>query len=86
MTVVRSGEITLDGKPKTKDDLTEREREILTLVAEGLTNLKIAEKFGLSVRTVEFHRANLIRKLGIHDHAGLIKFAIRERLVTLNEE
>ena len=77
-------EIAAPQQQKTKEDLTDREREILTRIAEGLTNLKIAGDFGISVRTVEFHRANLMRKLGIRDHAGLIKFAIREGLIGLD--
>jgi two-component system response regulator NreC len=57
--------------------LTEREREILQLVAEGHTNAAIAQKLSISLRTVETHRANLMRKLDIHSPADLVRYAIR---------
>ena len=57
--------------------LTEREREILQLVAEGHTNIVIAQKLSISLRTVETHRANLTRKLDIHSPADLVRYAIR---------
>jgi DNA-binding NarL/FixJ family response regulator len=63
-------------------DLTDREREILRHIAEGETNLQIAKKLFISVRTVEFHRANLIEKTGVRDIAGLIKYAIQKRLIS----
>ncbi|MBI3195525.1 MAG: response regulator transcription factor [Ignavibacteriae bacterium] len=62
-------------------ELTPREREILQLIAEGNTNQQIADKLFISVRTVEFHRANIIEKLGVHDVAGLVKYAIQKGLV-----
>ena len=57
--------------------LAEREREILQLVAEGHTNIVIAQKLSISLRTVETHRANLTRKLDIHSPADLVRYAIR---------
>ena len=56
--------------------LTPREREVLHLTAEGLSNPRIAKRLSLSVRTVESHRANLMRKLGIHTQAELIRYAL----------
>jgi len=56
--------------------LTARERQVLTGVAEGLTNKQMAAKLGLSPRTVESYRESLIRKLGIPSVAGLTKFAL----------
>ena len=58
------------------DGLTHREREVLKLVAEGHGNRHIAEYLSLSVKTVEKHRANLMKKLGLHNAAGLTVFAI----------
>jgi DNA-binding NarL/FixJ family response regulator len=62
------------------DPLTSREREILQLIAEGLTTKEIASHLGLSVKTVESHRINLMRKLDIHETATLVRYAIRRGL------
>jgi DNA-binding CsgD family transcriptional regulator len=59
--------------------LTPRERDILDALAEGLSSKQIALQNGLSVRTVETHRLNLKRKLGIEGQAELIKFAVEHR-------
>jgi DNA-binding NarL/FixJ family response regulator len=61
--------------------LTEREREVLRLVAQGLATKEIAGQLDISGRTVETHRANLMRKLGLRSVALLTQFAIREGLV-----
>ncbi|WP_457574315.1 response regulator [Desulfolithobacter sp.] len=63
--------------------LTEREREILQLVAEGMTNQEIASKLCISTSTVDTHRKNIMAKLDIHSVAGLVKYAIRHKIVTL---
>jgi len=63
--------------------LTEREREILQLVAEGMTNQEIAAKLCISTSTVDTHRKNIMAKLDIHSVAGLVKYAIRHKIVTL---
>jgi RNA polymerase sigma factor (sigma-70 family) len=55
--------------------LTPREREVLQLVAGGLTSKEIAEQLGISYRTVEVHRMHLMRRLNVHDVAGLMRFA-----------
>jgi DNA-binding NarL/FixJ family response regulator len=60
--------------------LTPREREVARLLALGLTNREIAREFHLSVRTVESHRANLRRKLGIASRAELVRFALEHGL------
>jgi len=57
--------------------LTPRQREILQLIAEGASTKQIAAKLGLSVKTVETHRAKLMERLDIHDVAGLVRYAIR---------
>ena len=62
-------------------ELTEREREVLQLVAEGKTSKEIAEKLGITWRTAESHRTHIMDKLAIHDIAGLVHYAIRHGLV-----
>lgn len=64
-----------------KSRLTEREREVLVLVADGWSNKETAAELGVSVRTVETHRENLMRKLGIHSAAGLARFAVANGFV-----
>lgn len=61
--------------------LTEREIEIVRLIAEGLSNKEIGDKLFISHRTVDTHRTNLMQKLGVHNIAGLVRLAIREGLV-----
>ncbi len=65
--------------------LTTREREIVQLLAEGRTTKDIASRFGLSVKTIETHRQNIMDKLNIRNLAGLTKFAIREGITSLDE-
>lgn len=65
------------------DGLTPREREILTLIAEGHTNQQIADRLVVSVKTVETHRTNLMQKLDLHDRTELVKYAIRKGLISL---
>lgn len=60
--------------------LTARQREILQLIAEGKTTKQIAALLGVSIKTVETHRADLMERLGIHDLAGLVRYALREGL------
>jgi len=67
------------------EQLTEREREVLTLIARGLTNQQIGVKLFISIKTVQAHRANLMEKLDLHDAVELTKFAIRTGLVLLDE-
>jgi DNA-binding NarL/FixJ family response regulator len=75
--------------PETTGDyerLTRREREVFLLTARGLTGAESAARLGISRRTVESHRANLMRKLGIRSQAELIRCALRRGLVALEEE
>jgi DNA-binding NarL/FixJ family response regulator len=68
----------------SRDDLerlTSREREVLQLVAEGQTNRQIAERLGLSPKTVDAHRTNLMRKLDLHDAQALTRFALRRGMI-----
>jgi DNA-binding NarL/FixJ family response regulator len=64
------------------DPLTSREREIVQRIAEGQTTKEIAEHLGVSVKTVESHRINLMRKLDVHETATLVRYAIRRGLTT----
>lgn len=68
---------------KEQIHLTEREREILRLIAEGNTNQQIAKRLFISTRTVEFHRANLIQKVGAHDVASLVKYALHHKIISM---
>jgi len=63
--------------------LTMREREVLKLLAEGRTVRSTATELGVSVKTVDAHKFNLMRKLGIHNKAELVMWAIRKRLVRI---
>jgi DNA-binding NarL/FixJ family response regulator len=67
------------------DRLSPRQREVLQLIAEGQTNKSIAYRLGLSIKTVEIHRTKLMSQLGVHDIAGLVRFALRMGLIS-NEE
>lgn len=62
--------------------LTEREIDILKLIAEGLSNKEVGDKLFISHRTVDTHRTNLMKKLDVHNIAGLIKFAIKNGMIS----
>lgn len=64
--------------------LTDREREVLILIAEGYSNQQIACTLHISPKTVEVHRGNLMAKLGLHNRTDLVKYAIRKRLVQID--
>lgn len=66
---------------ETPDSLTERELEVLKLVAEGMTNRQIALQLNISIKTVQTHRANLMDKLNLHDRTELVRYAIRRGLI-----
>jgi DNA-binding NarL/FixJ family response regulator len=63
------------------DPLTSRERQVLQLVGEGKSTKDVAKLLGISVKTAESHRTRLMRKLDIHETAGLVRYAIRRGLV-----
>jgi DNA-binding NarL/FixJ family response regulator len=67
------------------DRLTARQREVLQLIAESRTVKQIAQMLGISVKTAETHRAQIMERLGIHDLAGLVRYAIRAGLITPGE-
>ena len=74
------------GEGPDLEELTNREREVLILIAEGLSNKEIAGHLGVGVRTVETHRERIMRKLAIHSVAGLTRFAIAKGSITLRDE
>lgn len=65
------------------ETLSLREREVLQLAAEGLTNVEIGKRLSIGKRTVETHRANLIRKLSLGSQADLVRYAIKKGLLTV---
>jgi two-component system response regulator NreC len=73
---MRSGEGT-----SRYDGLTDREREILVLIAEGHTNSQIADRLFISVKTVQTHRAHIMEKLDLHDRSLLVRYAVRKGLI-----
>jgi len=78
----------VNGGPKKptaseKNDLSEREREVLASIAEGYSNKETAGRLGVGVRTVETHRERIMRKLDIHSVAGLTKFAIAKGMIKM---
>ena len=64
-------------KPPTQNQLTEREKTVLGLMAEGLCNKEIAERLNISVRTAEAHRQNMRKKLNIKTSTGLVRYALK---------
>jgi len=68
------------------DGLTPRQHEVLTLVAKGLSNQDIGSRLGISVRTVERHRENIMERLNLHSRTDLVKYALRKGLIQLDEE
>ena len=75
--------VTIEGERDSYQQLTDREREVLKLIAEGHTAREIAEMLVVSPKTVEWYKSSLMNKLNIHSRTDLIKFAIRKRVITL---
>ncbi len=73
----------LDGKSASADgrDLTPREREIVQLLAEGKSNKEVAAVLGISIKTVETHRATIMKKLAFGSFADLVRYAIRQKII-----
>ena len=69
--------------PGAGENLSSRQRQVLQLIAEGKTTKQVALELGISVKTVEAHRAQLMDRLNIHDVAGLVRYAIRMGLVNM---
>ena len=73
------------GQDSELDLLTSREREVLQLLAEGLSNREIARQLNISVKTVETHRGNMMSKLGMDSKTNLVKYALRKGWATFEE-
>jgi DNA-binding NarL/FixJ family response regulator len=71
----------LNPTTRVNPTLTPREREIVQLVAEGKSTKEVADKLNISPKTAETHRTNIMRKLNLHSVSGLVRYAIRNRLV-----
>lgn len=83
-------EAYVGSRPSSSSDdnaspLTDREREVLILIAEGYTNREIAQMLNVSPKTVDVHRTNIMQKLSLHNRTELIKYAIRKGLVHLRD-
>jgi len=70
---------------KEYSNLTPREQEVLTLIAEGHSNTEIANELFISIKTVDRHRENIMRKLNMHSRIDLVKYAIRTGLIDIDE-
>jgi two-component system response regulator NreC len=82
---LRRARATGGEEEKGYQPLTGREREVLQLVAEGKANKQIARRLSIAVRTVEAHRASIMRKLNLEDQAGLVRYAVRTGMVAMEE-
>lgn len=76
-----NGYLTRPEEKKRNRGLTARQLEVLSLVAEGLTNQKVAERLRLSPRTVDRHLENMMRRLKMHTRVELVRYALREGLI-----
>jgi len=76
--------VQIQEEPTPSGDLTPRELEVLRLVAEGHSNQAIAERLGVSRKTVDVHRTNLMRKLDLHDVTEIVKYALRHGIIMLD--
>lgn len=86
-TMLVDGEAAMTNQPPggpSLQRLTPREVEVLKLIANGKTSARIGQLLGISEKTVEKHRSSLMEKLDIHDIAGLVRFAIKNQLVDLD--
>jgi DNA-binding NarL/FixJ family response regulator len=72
---------SLDDPDVLKERLTSREREIVQLLSEGKSSKEAASVLGISIKTAETHRANIMRKLGIHSVSELVRYAVRNQIV-----
>lgn len=75
---------TAPQNPIEQEKLTDREREVLQLIAEGYSNREIADKLNLSVKTIGVHRTNIMEKLEVHNVTDLVKYALRKGIISLD--
>jgi DNA-binding NarL/FixJ family response regulator len=74
-------EAALSGTGFAADPLTPRERQVLQLISEGHTTKEVANVLGISVKTADTHRTSIMRKLDVHETAGLVRYAVRSGLI-----
>jgi two-component system response regulator NreC len=77
--------LTTEGPADVFDVLTDREKEVLQLVANGSSNREVAERLEISIRTAETHRAHVMQKLGLRNQNELIRYAVRRGLIRVEE-
>ena len=70
-----------DEKAPSNSRLTEREREVIRLMCEGLTAKEIAGRMNISAKTVEFHRQQIKRRIGVRGIAGIVRYAVRNGII-----
>ncbi len=75
-----------EAEPVGNGVLTTRQQEVLALLADGIPSREIAERLGISVKTVERHRENIMERLNLHSRAELVKYALRKGIIQLEEE
>ena len=85
VTLHESESPVLNNSSIEKFNISERELEIIKLIAEGYINKEIADKLFISNHTVNTHRKNIMQKLGINNTAGIVLFAVKEGLVSPND-
>jgi two-component system response regulator NreC len=81
-----NGYLTRPEEKSKSQALTPRQREVLRLVADGLTSQKVGEELGLSARTVDRHIENMLRRLNMHSRVELVRYAIREGLIDVEDQ
>ncbi|HEX9114593.1 MAG TPA: response regulator transcription factor, partial [Anaerolineae bacterium] len=73
------------GAGQSFDVLTDREREVVTCIAQGQSNQEVADHLNISVKTVSRHRENIMAKLNLHSRVELVRYAIEKGLIDLND-
>ena len=76
-------EAAISGSGFATDPLTPRERQVLQLISEGHTTKEVASVLGISAKTADTHRTSIMRKLDVHETAGLVRYAVRSGLIQL---
>jgi DNA-binding NarL/FixJ family response regulator len=79
--MAQSGSTSVEPKALTRDRLTPREREIVQLLAEGKSSKEVAVALGISVKTAETHRANIMRKLEVHSVSEIVRYAVKNQII-----
>ncbi|MGH8369583.1 MAG: response regulator [Gammaproteobacteria bacterium] len=82
---VVKGYVSKDEQTEKEDLLTPRQNEILRCVASGQSSKQVARELGISIKTVEAHRAEIMRRLQVHDVSGMVRYAIRTGLISATD-